>query len=64
MEGHPTSGAGELVLLTKDAIVYIPCDRSATNRALLACFGRVSVVGKKIWYRVDSIGVLACIGKA
>lgn len=64
MEGHPMSSLGELVLKTTDGEVKIPCERRQTNEALLACFGEVSVVGKKIWYRVDSIGVLEMIGAA
>jgi hypothetical protein len=62
MAGHPMSGIGELELATNEGVVRIPCDRNETSRALIACFGRVSVIGKKIWYRVDSIGVLETIG--
>ena len=46
----------------------VPCDNTATVRALEACFGRVvapghlvdqeSIVGREIWYQVGLWGVL------
>ena len=42
--------------------ICIVCDYKYTTEALIECFGEVSMVGKKIWYRVDEAGVLAAIG--
>jgi hypothetical protein len=62
-QSHPMSSIGYLILETaKDTETKVICDCKYTNRALLDCFGEVCVIGKKIWYRVDNVGVLSEIG--
>lgn len=61
---HRMSSIGMLVLETDKGEVKITCDHRYTTDALVDCFGEVSVIGKKIWYRVDEADVLAEIGSA
>lgn len=57
------SGIATLIL-RNDAkkMVVVPCDYRMTCEALICCFGEVSVIGKRVWYRCDSSGVLETIG--
>jgi hypothetical protein len=63
MEPEPMSSIGFFILKNDEGKeVRILCDHKYTTYALLDCFGEVSVIGKRIWYRVDEVGVLAEIG--
>jgi hypothetical protein len=60
---HRMSSIGYLVLETsKDMETKVICDHKYTTEALIDCFGEVNMIGKKIWYRVDNVGVLSEIG--
>lgn len=63
MHHNRMSGIAMLVLRDEHGeLLPIPCDYRMTCEALLACFGEVSVIGKRIWYRCDAVGVLETIG--
>lgn len=59
----PMSSIGTFVLKNaKGEEVRIICDHKYTTEALIDCFGEVNMIGRKIWYRIDNVGVLAEIG--
>jgi len=68
-KGSWSSGIAQLLIRnTKGKVIAIPCENTATVRALDACYGGViqsgrtanqsSFIGKRIFYEYDNMGLM------